>query len=76
MQEYTDGLKKALGQEDRTRLDELSTRSGISNAQSPACLLLTFASIRLAHAFASCQTGVASYMLTKCQSQALYGRRA
>ena len=87
VQEDAAGLKKALGQEDRTRLDEhLSSIRDVERAiaslppnyrrlDPPEAegdmkdwpRIAKLQSDLLAHAFASGQTRVASYMLTKCQ---------
>lgn len=87
VQEDAAGLKKALGQEDRTRLDEhLSSVRDVERAiaslppnyrriDPPEAegdmkdwpRIAKLQSDLLAHAFASGQTRVASYMLTKCQ---------
>ncbi len=86
------GLQKALGQEDRTRLDEhLSSIRDVERAiaslppnyrriDPPEAegdmkdwpRIAKLQSDLLAHAFASGQTRVASYMLTKCQGLARF----
>jgi len=92
VQEDAAGLKKALGQEDRTRLDEhLSSIRDVERAiaslppnyrrvDPPDAegdmkdwpRIAKLQSDLLAHAFASGQTRVASYMLTKCQGLARF----
>ena len=92
VQEDAAGLKKALGQEDRTRLDEhLSSIRDVERAiaslppnyrrvDPPEAegdmkdwpRIAKLQSDLLAHAFASGQTRVASYMLTKCQGLARF----
>jgi len=92
VQEDAAGLKKALGQEDKTRLDEhLSSIRDVerSIASLPPNYrridppeaegdmkdwprIAKLQSDLLAHAFASGQTRVASYMLTKCQGLARF----
>lgn len=92
VQEDAAGLKKALGQEDKTRLeDHLSSIRDVERAIAslpPAYRQLDppeaegdmkdwpriakLQSDLLAHAFASGQTRVASYMLTKCQGLARF----
>ena len=92
VQEDAAGLAKALGQEDRTRLDEhLSSIRDVERAiaslppnyrrvdppESEGDMkdwprIAKLQSDLLAHAFASGQTRVASYMLTKCQGLARF----
>jgi hypothetical protein len=92
VQEDAAALNKALGQEDRTRLDEhLSSIRDVERAiaslppnyrriDPPEAegdmkdwpRIAKLQSDLLAHAFASGQTRVASYMLTKCQGLARF----
>jgi hypothetical protein len=92
VQQDAAGLKKALGQEDKTRLDDhLSSIRDVERAiaslppnyremDPPEAegdmkdwpRIAKLQSDLLAHAFASGQTRVASYMLTKCQGLARF----